>query len=92
MDKAEANADDEMNALITKSAKDTAAVTNTNLNQIAKMLPSKILGGDFVQLDSQINMGIKSSGLEEALLANMDDLGSIEIDSGEETPSATAAI
>jgi hypothetical protein len=37
-------------------------------------------------------MSSKSGGLEEALLANMDDLGSIEIDSGEETPSATAAI
>jgi hypothetical protein len=37
-------------------------------------------------------MGAKSAGLEEALLANMDDLGSIEIDSGEEAPSATAAI
>lgn len=37
-------------------------------------------------------MGSKSRGLEESLLANMDDLGSIEIDSGEEAPSATAAI
>jgi len=37
-------------------------------------------------------VGQKSAGLEEALLANMDDLGSIEIDAGEEAPSATAAI
>ena len=92
LEKAEANADDEMNSLISKATKETAAVTNTNLNQIAKLLPSKILGGDFVQIDSQINMGQKSAGLEEALLSNMDDLGSIEIDSGEESPSATAAI
>ena len=54
---AEANADDEMNSLISKATKETAAVTNTNLNQIAKLLPSKLLGGDFVQIDSQINMG-----------------------------------
>jgi len=81
-----------MNALITKATKDTAAVTTANLNQIAKLLPGKLLGGDFVQIDSQINIGQKSSGLEEALLANMDDLGSIEIDSGEEAPSANAAV
>jgi hypothetical protein len=31
-DKAEANAEEEMNALISKATKDTAAVTNTNLN------------------------------------------------------------
>ena len=37
-------------------------------------------------------MGQKSGGLEEALLSNMDDLGSIEIDAGEEKPSATAAV
>lgn len=37
-----------MNALISKATKDTAAVTNTNLNQIAKLLPGKLLGGDFI--------------------------------------------
>ena len=44
--------DDDMNALFSKAAKDTASVTNTNLNQLAKLLPGKLLGGDFVQLDS----------------------------------------
>ena len=37
-----------MNALFSKAAKDTASVTNTNLNQLAKLLPGKLLGGDFV--------------------------------------------
>ncbi len=76
-----------MNALINRATKDTAAVTNTNLNEIAKILPGKLFGGELVQLESSINMGHKASanGLEEALLASadMDDLSSIEIDSGD---------
>lgn len=36
-------------------------------------------------------MGSKSKGLEEALLSNMDDLSSIEIDAGE-APSNNAAV
>lgn len=75
-----------MNDLITTASKDTAAVTDLNLNQIAKMLPGKLFGGELVQLDSQININSKSSGLEEALLANMDDLSAVEIDSGDDAP------
>jgi len=41
-----------MNDLITTASKDTAAVTDLNLNQIAKMLPGKLFGGELVQLDS----------------------------------------
>jgi len=37
-------------------------------------------------------MGNKNQGLEEALLANMDDLGSVEIDSGDDTPQTTTTV
>lgn len=37
-----------MNALINKATKETSNVTNMNLNQIAKLLPGRILGGDLV--------------------------------------------
>ena len=56
------------------------------------MLPGKLFGGELVQLGSQININSKSSGLEEALLANMDDLSAVEIDSGDDAPQATQAV